>query len=93
MRRRPRLDSTQRPIVEALQAAGCSVLSLAPLGGGVPDLLVGLAGRMLLLECKTKGERHRETRERQAAWATMWQGPHPVIVHSAEEALMACGLR
>lgn len=35
-------------IAEALRRAGCTVQSLAALGNGAPDLLVGIDGRNLL---------------------------------------------
>jgi hypothetical protein len=89
MRHKPRLDSTQRAIVEALRTAGCSVQSLASVGGGCPDLLVGVLGATYLLECKTKGE---DLRDRQRAWAGMWRGMPPLVVHTPEEALKAVGL-
>jgi Holliday junction resolvase len=40
MRYRPKLDATQREVVEALRQLGHQVLSLAALGNGAPDLLV-----------------------------------------------------
>ena len=78
MRRRPRLDATQHAIVEALQTAGYSVVSIASLGGGAPDLLVGGGRRwMLLFECKTEGERHRDTREHPPDAAIQLTRHHP----------------
>ena len=45
-RRAARIDDNQRDIVTALERAGCTVQSLASLGEGVPDLLVGVPMRM-----------------------------------------------
>lgn len=42
MRRAARTDANQTAIVEALRKCGASVQSLAAVGKGVPDLLVGL---------------------------------------------------
>lgn len=39
-RRAARVDDNQAEIVAALRGAGCSVLSLAAIGKGCPDLLV-----------------------------------------------------
>lgn len=39
MRRRAKVDSNHAEIVEALRAQGWEVISLAAIGGGVPDLL------------------------------------------------------
>ena len=49
MRRAGKIDANQPEIVAALRDAGCSVLSLAQLGGGVPDLLIGRGNLMLLV--------------------------------------------
>ena len=88
MRHRGRVDSNQRDIVRALEKAGCSVVSLSNLGGGVYDLLVGLAGRNYLLECKTEDG---EFTEDQVRFGTLWRG-HKAIVRSPMEALNAVGL-
>lgn len=40
MRRRAKVDRNHAEIVEALRVKGWSVISLAPLGRGVPDLLI-----------------------------------------------------
>ena len=44
MRRAARVDSNHIEIVKAFRKLGCSVLSLASLGKGVPDLLVAVHG-------------------------------------------------
>lgn len=56
MHRHGRVDSNHADIREALRAAGWRVLSLADLGGGVPDLLVYRTGQPLrLVEVKARG--------------------------------------
>ena len=56
MRRAAKVDTNHREIVAALERCGCSVQSLAAVGAGVPDLLVGVAARAgrltLLMEVK-----------------------------------------
>lgn len=47
MRRAARLDRNQPEIVEALRNAGCTVQSLAAVGCGVTDLLVGKPTKMV----------------------------------------------
>lgn len=47
-----RIDGNHKEIVSALQAVGCSVLSLADKGHGCPDLLVGIRGKNYLVEIK-----------------------------------------
>ena len=51
-RRFAKVDRNHAEIVKALRQMGCSVVSLAPLGNGCPDILVGIFGRNLLLEVK-----------------------------------------
>jgi hypothetical protein len=46
------MDGNQPAIVAALRQSGCSVQSLASVGGGCPDLLVARAGRLWLMEIK-----------------------------------------
>ena len=45
MRRAARTDSNHEEIVKALRAVGATVQSLAGVGHGVPDLLVGYQGK------------------------------------------------
>lgn len=82
----------QLPIVTALRKVGIQVLSLAPLGSGVPDLLVFTGDKLLLLEVKT-GTRVPSARHLtpdQESFHARW----PVhIVESVEDALAICGIR
>jgi hypothetical protein len=62
-----RTDSNQAEIVAVLRAAGCSVWII-----GLPvDLLVGLAGRTVLVEVKTTTGKKKP---RQAAYTPLQQG-------------------
>ena len=93
MRLAARVDSTQAEIVAALRAAGCSVVSLAPVGHGVPDLLIGRPDergrpRNWLLECKSHGGRMTQA---EFEWQRDWRG-QVEIVFNAEQALKAVGL-
>lgn len=94
MRRAAHVDGNQAAIVSALRAAGASVQSLAAVGGGCPDLLVGHRGRNYLLEVKNPAQRPSERRLRrtQVCWHGVWTG-QVVVVHTPEEALEAIGLR
>jgi hypothetical protein len=40
VRRRAKIDSNQAQVVDAFKSHGCLVESLAPMGNGIPDLLV-----------------------------------------------------
>lgn len=83
-----KVDGNQREIVQALIAAGCSVCSLAAVGKGAPDLLVGHAGRNYLLEVKTLTGRIERG---QYEWHAAWRG-QACIVRTVEQALEAVGL-
>lgn len=52
MRKRAKIDGNQKEIVMALRAFGCTVQSLAAVGDGCPDLLVGYRRVNLLMEIK-----------------------------------------
>lgn len=52
MRRAARTDANHGEIRDAFRQCGCLVESLAPLGRGVPDLLVSKHGRVVLVEVK-----------------------------------------
>lgn len=49
---RPRLDSNHVAMVEALRGIGAFVQSLATVGCGCPDMLVGYRGKWMLIEAK-----------------------------------------
>lgn len=94
MRRHAKTDDNQTEIVKALRAHGCSVVSLADVGGGVPDLLVGKYGRNYLLEVKDgrKPPSKRTLTADQIQWHARWKG-HACIVHDIEGALAAVGIQ
>ena len=91
-RRNPRRDNSESGIVRALTALGCSVQPLS--GHGVPDLLVGIRGVNLLLECKAPlgvrgGASGRGLNEAQEAWARSWRGGHVHLARNTEDAVAA----
>lgn len=91
--RAARVDANHAAIVDALRRAGCSVQSLAAVGGGCPDLLIGFRGRNLLLECKD-GEKRPSARglnDAQMKWHSLWRGD-VWVVRGVPEALQAVGL-
>ncbi len=90
LRRAARTDHNHNSIVDALKKAGCSVLSLAAVGQGAPDLLVGLAGKNFLLEVKDgdKAPSRRKLRPAQVKFFEGWRG-QVVKVETIHEALEA----
>jgi hypothetical protein len=90
MRRASNLDSNHIRICQALRAIGASVQSLASMGGGVPDLLVGYHGRNILLEVKD-GEKPPSARvltRQEDDWHVSWAG-QVSIVYNEEQAQLA----
>lgn len=90
-----RVDSTQREIVETLEAVcGVSgVQKIDPVGGaqaGVPDLLVGFRGVNYLIEVKSPGG---SLSVKQEEWHDAWPGARVAVVSTPAEALAAIGLR
>lgn len=85
MRRAGRVDATQEEIVRTLRASGAKVLSLAPMGGNVADLLVYYRSRYFLLEAKSPDG---ILSDGQRDWLTEWGG---YVVRNGTEALRAVG--
>ena len=90
MRRAAKIDANHGDIVEALRGIGCSVLSLAPLGKGAPDLLVGYWGRNTILEVKdgSKPPSKRKMTPDEEAFAEAWRGQY-AVVETVEQAIEA----
>ena len=52
MRRAAKVDANQKEMVDAFRTFGCSVLHLHQVGGGCPDIAVGLNKKTVLVEIK-----------------------------------------
>lgn len=93
MRQRARVDRNHGEIVEALRSAGCTVQSIAAVGRGCPDLLVGFRHQNFLFEIKDGSVRPSKRRLTgpEAEWHIWWSGQVSVI-ESVEQALEAIGL-
>lgn len=91
MRHRARRDGNHAAIVQALRDVGCTVLDLAMVGGGCPDLLAARGGRMVLIEVKNP-EGKDKVSPNQAEWHSKWRGPKVVVARTVEEALQAVGI-
>jgi len=89
VRKRGKVDANQREIVDTLRALGASVQSLAMVGDGVPDLLVGYQGRTWLVEVKDGSKppsRQRLTAD-QVAWRDTWRGEAPSVVRDRQDCM------
>lgn len=80
--RAKKIDLTHHAIANQIRAIGYSVLSLAPIGRGVADLLVANGGFAALVECKSKGGRLTEDQKR---FHASWKGLI-LTVYTPEEA-------
>lgn len=94
MRRAAKIDANQPEIVSALRKAGATVYSLAAVGQGIPDLLVGYANRTALVEVKdgAKPPSARQLTPDQQQWHKTWTGGTLAVVPDVEAALRVLAL-
>lgn len=87
-----RVDANHGAIVAALRAVGCTVQSLAAIGKGTPDLLVGWQGQNLVIEVKDGDKRPSAQRltPAEVRWRDAWRGQYAVVT-SVDEALALIG--
>jgi len=89
-----RTDRNQLEIMRALRAAGASCTSLADVGKGVPDLLVGIptaaGGETHLVEVKdgAKTVSRQALTPAQERFITGWLGSPVIILMSVDHAVM-----
>ncbi len=88
MRRAAKVDANHGDVVQGLIDFGASVTSLAAVGNGCPDLLVGFKGCNVLLEIKDGSlpPSARKFKPKQKTWHAAWRGKAHVV-NSLEEAL------
>jgi Holliday junction resolvase len=92
--RAARTDANHIQVVEALRSVGATVQSLAGMGKGVPDLLVGYRQTTLLMEVKDgqKSPSQRKLTEDQLKWHREWNGGTLAVVDGPEAALRVLGV-
>jgi len=81
MKQRARVDKNHPELVACLRKLGCSVLSLAAVGFGCPDLLISYQKQCYLVEVKDTGGTLRES---QKEFMRTWGSP-VFVVRSKEE--------
>jgi len=85
-----RIDTNHKEIVKALREAGATVVSLAAMKHGCPDLLVGYAGETLLMEIK-RDAKAKFTSD-QLDFMGKWKGGAISRVDSIDAAIRALGI-
>ena len=95
MRRAARTDQNHDEIVKALRQVGATVQSLAAVGAGVPDLLVGFRGQTFLVEIKNpeKSPSERQLTPAQKIWHHCWTGGPLAVVETVEDVLKLIGIK
>lgn len=96
MRYAAKVDANQPEITEALRSAGCDIILLHAIGGGVPDMLVAAPfypHTLKLLEVKNGAlpPSARKLTPDQEAFHSKWKGPI-YVVKSVDEALDVMGI-
>jgi hypothetical protein len=79
-----KVDGNQKTIVGIFERANFSVQSLAPIGDGCPDLLVGACGRNYVVEVKNGRE---PLTPKQQTWHRDWKGGPAIVVASEADAV------
>ena len=89
-----RTDNNHTEIVSALRAHGATVQSLAAIGKGCPDLLVGYHGSNYLLEVKDgkKSPSHRKLTPDEQYFIDMWRGQVCVVTSVNDIHTLIAGL-
>lgn len=87
--RAAKIDANQEQIVMALRVVGATVQSLAGVGKGVPDLLVGYQGETYLIEVKDgdKVPSARKLTPDQEDWHGKWTGGTLRVANNVQDAL------
>jgi Holliday junction resolvase len=85
-----RIDTNHKEIVKALRDAGATVVSLAAMKHGCPDLLVGYAGETMLMEIK-RDAKAKFTSD-QLDFLSKWKGGSISRVDSVDAAIRALGI-
>lgn len=84
--RAKKVDVNQMEIVATLRKIGATVQSLATVGNGCPDLLVGFQGKNYLMEVKDgdKVPSAKKLTEDQVKWHKDWFGTVHVVESSKD---------
>lgn len=84
-------DLNQAEIVAALRSVGASVQDLSTVGGGCPDLAVGIFGKTYFMEIKNP-KANGKFLASQIIWRDKWKGSAVYLVNTVDEALQVIGI-
>ncbi len=87
-----RTDNNQAEIIRVLKAVGATVTDTSMVGGGFPDLVVGIFGKDYKIEIKNPDARGK-LRTSQMIFQEFWKGDRVHVVQSPEEALRVIGVK
>lgn len=81
MRKTAKIDDNQKQIVDGLRKLGLSVQSLASIGNGCPDIVVGTDRKNFLFEIKdgSKPPSKRLLTDDEVKWHERWRGQVHVV--------------
>jgi hypothetical protein len=90
---RPARDGNHETITLAFRGCGASVVDLSAVGGGCPDLLIGLDGYSLLVEVKLPagpkgGMKGRKLKPAQIEFNAAWRGAPIHVVRTEEDVVI-----
>lgn len=93
MRIKGKIDANQPAIVKGLRALGCSVVSVAGIGGGCGDLVIGRAGVNYFLEVKDEDQppSKRRLTEDEDKFHKDWRGQIDVVENLDEAIAVVFG--
>lgn len=88
-----RRDGNHAALIKGLERAGASVQTLAQVGHGCPDLLVGFRGINVLVEVKDRAQppSKRKLSIAEDEWHSTWRG-QVCVAETLEDALRAIGI-
>jgi hypothetical protein len=79
-----KVDANHAAVVKALRSyPDVSVFSIATLGKGIPDLVVGSSGWTVLVEIKVGRKKLNTLQE---SWHAAWTGTPVVVIRSVDDA-------
>ena len=95
MKQAARTDANQAEIVRIFRKAGATVQSLADVGKGVPDLLLGFMGYNILVEVKdgNKPPSARKLTPDQIKWHSNWRCKVHIVKDYQDCAELVCEYR